>query len=76
MLPPDGVWVIEANLPRVCYQSRINSEAATALGLDPEERTAQQRHAALVSLRTTVKQFSEYPLGMQESLVTVGVYQR
>ena len=57
-------------------QSRINGEAATALSTDPRKRTAAQRHAAHVSLRTTVKAFSEMPLGMQESLVTVGTYHR
>ncbi|XP_055895516.1 cyclic nucleotide-binding domain-containing protein 2-like isoform X3 [Biomphalaria glabrata] len=53
----------------------VSAEAKAVLSLETNKRTQHQLRLALVSLRQAVKEFSEFPITMQESLVKVGWYE-
>ncbi|KAH9523209.1 hypothetical protein Btru_066107 [Bulinus truncatus] len=53
----------------------VSIEAKAILSLEPSRRTTHQLRQVLISLRQAVKEFSEFPITMQESLVRVGWYE-
>ncbi|XP_059166002.1 cyclic nucleotide-binding domain-containing protein 2-like, partial [Physella acuta] len=54
---------------------QVTAEAKAILSLEPSRRTPPQLRQVLLSLRQAVKEFSEFPITMQESLVRVGWYE-
>ena len=54
----------------------MSNEAKAILSIEPELRTQEQCHVALVSMNQAVTAFSEFPIKMQKSLTKVGWYEQ
>ncbi|XP_070552935.1 cyclic nucleotide-binding domain-containing protein 2-like isoform X3 [Ptychodera flava] len=54
---------------------QLSPDAKQILSMPPEERTEEQKKIALLSLKSAVEAFAEFPIRMQRSLVSVGWYE-
>ncbi|XP_071089026.1 uncharacterized protein [Haliotis cracherodii] len=60
---------------RANREAQLSTEAKAILSIDPGDRTEEQLHLALASLKQAVDAFGEFPIKMQRSLVRVGWYE-
>ncbi|XP_067661280.1 cyclic nucleotide-binding domain-containing protein 2-like [Haliotis asinina] len=60
---------------RANREAQLSTEAKAILSMDPGDRSEEQLHLALASLKQAVDAFGEFPIKMQRSLVRVGWYE-